>query len=208
MHGERGLSLQGATAEVPAAEACHGAATPRRRAAPPAGRLRLQHARAAAAAFLPRLNQALHSAAGPPGPGRRAPAAALGAAAGGNVAAVDRLRFCFSFVVDRHCQCSLPAAAGCSPAGVAAPAGAAGPGGHAGVPLAPADSTLEDVSPGSAQLPAGLDVCAAGAPHLSQLKAADFVCSVSKLFVCPSELSAFAARDWLLHPPQKDLVAG
>lgn len=55
-----------------------------------------------------------------------------------------------------------PAVAGEPPPGLSAAAGSAGSGGRVGVPLASADSKVQDFSLGAARLPGGLDIGSAG----------------------------------------------
>lgn len=156
-HRGRGPRFQGMAAPLRPAEAGDCAAVPPRDRPPPAAELCVQLESSVAAALPPRLHQTLHGAPGPAGVHRRPAAAAVGSSAGGDLVLVDGGG---GETCEGHGERALPAAAGRSPPGLSAPAGSAGTGGHPGVPLASADSQVQDFSPSSALLQSGLDASA------------------------------------------------
>lgn len=158
-HSGRSPCFQGLAAPLPPAEAGDRAAVPSRDWPPPAGELCIQPESSVAAALPPCLHQTLHGAPGPAGFHRRPAAAAVGSSAVVDSVLVDgggggrgRGETC-----EEHGERALSAAAGRSPPGLSAPPGSAGTGSHPGVPLASADSQVQDLSPSSALLQSGLD---------------------------------------------------
>lgn len=223
-HRGRALSLQRLAATVLTAEACNGAVVPPWNRPPPVGGLYFQHAGSVAAPLPSHLHQAVHCVPRPAGCIRQSCAAALGSPSGKDTGLgrggcdvggwYEPHEAGGISVVERGCECALSAAAWRSPPGFPAPAGAVGAGGHTGVTLASADTEIQDLSLGSAQLQPGLDAGTARTRAITALQTftaiqtSDLLLNTAMLENLVCRCDAFSLCVCFLPLPEADIMAG